>query len=122
MTAPVVLLIDDHADTREMYAHMLSASNFDVLGAEDGADGLAQASRHPPSIVVTDLRMPGEVSVTDLCRHFQAIDVPVIVITGVSPGPEHDDARRAGCALLVMKPFGPDELLIEIRRILRLDA
>jgi CheY-like chemotaxis protein len=118
----VVLLIEDHADSREMYADVLGASGFDVLAVESGADALAQASLHPPSLVITDMRMPGTITSLDICRHFAEARVPVIVVTGVSPGPEQDAAREAGCALLVMKPFGPDKLVSVVQRLLAVNA
>jgi DNA-binding response OmpR family regulator len=117
---PVVLVVEDHADTREMYAQMLSASGFDALDAANGEDGLTKAATHPPSIVLTDLRMPGDVSALDVCRHFRAKGVPVIVMTGVGPGPEQDEARRAGCTLLVMKPLAPNDLVRHVRDLLRM--
>lgn len=116
---PVVLLVDDHADTLEMYSHMLAGSGFDVVAADNAATALAQASSRPPSAVITDMWMPGSVTALDLCRHFTALGIPVVVLTGVGPGHEHAAAREAGCASLVMKPFGPDALVTEIRRIIR---
>ena len=115
---PVVLLIEDHADSRELYVQMFHAYGFAVIEAADGAHALADASACAPSIVVTDMRMPGSVSAAEVCRHFAAVKVPVVVITGVRPGPEQDAVRDAGCALLMMKPLSPDALLTEVRRIL----
>ena len=118
MNAPLVLLVDDHADTREMYAVMLGLSGFAVLEAEDGASALAQITAQQPSVVVTDLRMPGAVPVLDVCRRLHETGVPVIVLTGLEPGPERDDVDAVGCAVVLLKPVAPDVLIAEIRRIL----
>lgn len=115
--APVVLLIDDDADSREMYAQMLTISGFEVLQAEDGAEAVASATLRLPAVAITDLRMPGAISATELCRRFRELGVPVIAVTAVGPGHEHDDIRRAGCASVLMKPLAPDLLITEITRL-----
>ena len=119
---PRVLLVDDNLDTRELYAFALRQAGYDVREAADGPSAIADAPAHPPSIVVTDIRMPGHVSAVDLCRHFRAHDIQVIVVTGVPDGPEQEAIRRAGCALLVMKPYAPDVLCRDVARILADDA
>jgi CheY-like chemotaxis protein len=114
---PSVLLVEDNIDNREMYTDMLCASGFDVLAAENADAALAQTSARAPSAVVTDMRMPGTRTALDLCRHFSRLHVPVIVLTGVSPGEEQDAARRAGCALVLMKPLAPDALVAHVQRL-----
>jgi CheY-like chemotaxis protein len=114
-----ILFVDDHQDTREMYAQVFTLSGFSVLEAEDGATALAKAGAEPLlSAVVTDLRMPGRVSALELCRHFAQHGVPVVALTGVGPGREHDDMRAAGCIAILTKPVTPDRLLAEVRKIL----
>ncbi len=115
---PVVLLIDDHDDTRDMYALALRQRGFDMYDAADGPAALRQASEHLPSIIVTDLRLRGEVSGLDLCGYFDAQGIPVIVLTGVTGAREHEEVRRAGCRALLVKPVAPDTVETEIRRIL----
>jgi CheY-like chemotaxis protein len=117
-SGPLVLLIDDNADNREMYALMLASCGFEVVQAQDGVEALALAADRVPAVAVTDLRMPGEVSAADVCRHFGQLHVPVIAVTGVVPGHEHDTMRRAGCASVMMKPLAPDRLVSEITRVL----
>ncbi len=116
--APLILLIDDNADNREMYGTMLAGSGFDVLQAEDAVEALALAAVRLPAVAVTDLRMPGGVTAAELCRQFRDVSVPVIALTGVGPGEEHDAMRRAGCAAILMKPLLPDKLVVEITRLL----
>ena len=121
-TPSLVLLIDDDADTREMYAVMLANSGFEVLQAEDGVEALALAAERRPTVAVTDLRMPGPITAVDLCRQLRELNVPVIALTGLDPGAEHDAMRKAGCAVVLMKPLIPDQLVAEIRGVLASDA
>lgn len=120
--APVVLLVDDHDDTRDMYALGLRPRGFDVFDAADGPAALLQASEHPPSIIVTDLWLRGEVSGLDLCWHFGQQGIPVMVLTGVTGARAHEEVRRAGCEAVLVKPVCPDTLAMEIHRILRSPA
>jgi CheY-like chemotaxis protein len=116
---PLVLLVDDHTDGREMFAEMLLRSGFIVVEAENGDQALARLKEQCPSIVVTDLRMPGLPAV-ELCRQLHKHGIPVIALTALYPGPEHEAARAAGCAAVLMKPVLPDVLVTEIRRILEI--
>jgi CheY-like chemotaxis protein len=118
-SAPIVLLIDDHADTRDLFAQVLSVAGFSVWEAEDGATGLAKAAAGPlPSVVVTDLWMPGPVSALELCRRFTDLGVPVVALTGLGPGEEHDAMRAAGCCAILMKPVTLDRLIAEVKKAL----
>jgi CheY-like chemotaxis protein len=99
--ASIVLLVDDHADTRDLFAQIFSLSGFSVWEADDGAAALARtAAGLLPSVVVTDLRMPGRVSASELCRRFTERGVPVIALTGLGPGPELDEMQAAGCCAI----------------------
>jgi two-component system chemotaxis response regulator CheY len=117
-TPPIVLLIDDDADTREMYAVMLANAGFEVLQAEDGVEALAVAAERRPTIAVTDLRMPGAITAVELCRQLRDLNVPVIALTGLAPGAEHEAMRKAGCSVVLMKPLVPDRLVTEIAGVL----
>jgi two-component system, cell cycle response regulator DivK len=119
---PLVLVIDDNEDNRELHALLLANYGFDVVQAGDGVAALALTADRLPSVAVTDLRMPGDVSAADLCRHFNELNVPVSALTGVGPGDEHEAMRRAGCAAVMMKPLAPDRLLSEINRVLTSDV
>ena len=99
---------------------MLRSVGCSVIEAANGDEALAQASAHPPAIVATDLRMPGAATSLDVCRHFAALGVPVIVVTGVTPGPEYHEVEGAGRAAVTPKPITPDALVAEIHRVLEL--
>jgi len=118
-TPRLVLLVDDHQDTREMYAYALLAAGYQVVEATDGVDAIVTASGNLPDVVITDMRMPGPITAADLCRHFRPQGVHVIVVTGVAPGQEHEAVQAAGCALIAAKPFPPDVLCAEVSRIVQ---
>lgn len=110
--APHVLLVEDHSDTRQMYAEFLG-TQFEVTTAVDGEDALQRLAIHVPDVIVTDLSLPGIDGFELIARvradaKFQSI--PIICLSGYG-GYEHEDrARAAGCDRLLQKPCMPDEL------------
>jgi two-component system cell cycle response regulator DivK len=57
-TRPLVLVIDDSGDAREMYDVVLTLEGFAVEGAGDGREGFSKAVDVRPDIIITDLSMP----------------------------------------------------------------
>jgi anti-anti-sigma factor len=78
-----ILVIDDEKPTLMMFRLTLAASGFEVLTAENGQQGLDLFQRERPSIVLTDIKMPGMNGI-EVLKRVKEIDpsVEVIVITG----------------------------------------
>jgi anti-anti-sigma factor len=78
-----ILVIDDEKPTLTMFRLMLSAYGHEVLTAENGEQGLEIFGRERPSIVLTDIKMPG-LNGIEVLKQVKAIDpaAEVIVITG----------------------------------------
>ena len=78
-----VLIIDDEKPTLAMFALFLEAYGFEVLSAENGEDGIMVFEKEKPSIVFTDIKMPGMDGFEVLKRiKTNAPNAVVIVITG----------------------------------------
>lgn len=56
---PLVLVVDDHQDAREMYAEYLQFSGFRVVEASSGTEAVARAIDDHPDVIVMDLSLPG---------------------------------------------------------------
>ena len=115
--APLVLLVEDDRDTREMYSEFLSYSGMRVTEASSGPRALDSARAERPDVIVTDIAMPGMDGI-ELSRKLRASeptrDVPIIAVTGsLSEG-----AREAGANIVLEKPCSPDELLHVIEDVL----
>jgi CheY-like chemotaxis protein len=115
--APLVLLVEDDQDTREMYSEYLSYSGLRVTEAPTGFRALERAREQRPDVVVTDIAMPG-MDGLELSRRLRAEppmrDVPIIAVSGHPT----DRARDAGCNVMLEKPCTPDELLHAIEEVL----
>jgi len=119
-----VLLIEDNADIRAMLRRALEEAGFDVLAVPDGGAGLGAQRSEPARVVVTDLYMPGMegIETIDALRH-QYPDTRIVAISGgCSIGGVRADplevAREIGADAVLRKPFGADDLVAVIRRVL----
>ena len=118
---PLVLVVDDHDDTREMYVQSLGLFGFEAIGAADGQQACDRAWEFHPDIVVTDLTLRGADGwqlIRDLQRDARTRDIPVVLLTGHATPSLRERAAREGCAGFLMKPCLPDELATEIRNLL----
>jgi CheY-like chemotaxis protein len=107
-----VLVVDDDFNSRALCSINLLLEGLEVLEAEDGHRGLAQALLEQPDLVVTDVAMPG-LNGFELAEALRLDDstaqIPLIFLSG-----EHDAANEArahslGALAYVTKPFDPPE-------------
>ncbi len=117
-----ILVAEDEADIRELLRLALSGAGYEVETAPDGAAALDQARVHPPSLVVTDLRMP-RVNGLGLIRSLRAepslVRIPVILFTAyVSTDPGVAEARQLQPVEVVTKG-SISELRKAVARILK---
>ena len=118
---PLVLVVEDYADAREMYAAYLQFSGFDVEAATDGFEAVEKAVELLPDVVLMDLalpRMDGWEATRRLKGHDQTRHIPILALTGYALAGYAEGAREAGCDAFVTKPCLPDALVVQIRRLL----
>jgi two-component system cell cycle response regulator DivK len=115
---PLVLVVDDYADAREMYCESLLAAGFRVAEASNGAEAVAQARALSPDAILMDLSLPGldGWEATRLLKAGEATHhIPVVAITGHVPAQARERANAAGCDRLLIKPALPDQVVAEVR-------
>ena len=118
---PLVLVVEDYQDAREMYAAYLQFSGFDVAEAGNGIEAVEKTRELLPDIVLMDLALPRmdgweatrRLKNDDLTRH-----IPIVALTGHALAGHAEGAREAGCDAFVTKPCLPDALVAEIQRML----
>jgi two-component system cell cycle response regulator DivK len=119
--APLILVVDDYADNREMYSAYLRFQGLDVVEAANGTEALEHAFEHKPDLVVMDLSLPG-VDGWQATRLLKADartkHIPVIAVTGHALAGAPERAAEAGCDGFLTKPCLPEDLLREIQRML----
>ena len=116
---PLLLIVDDYADTREMYAEFLSES-FEVIQAGDGAEALTLLEASVPALVITDLTLPG-IDGFELIRQMRenaaTCRVPVICLSGHAGRAHERRAREVGCDRVLEKPCLPEALARTIQEL-----
>ena len=119
--APLILVVDDYQDAREMYAEYLQFSGFRVAEARNGNEAIDQAFALRPDLILMDLSLPGmdgweatrQLKSDERTRH-----IPVVALTGHALAGASEGAKKAGCDSFVTKPCLPDDLVVEVRRML----
>ena len=120
-TRPVVLLAEDHADTRMFYAELFRASSFDVIETGRGDHALTLARENLPALIVTDLSLPG-ITGLELAKALKGdastSGIPILCLSGYSDSETSDAAAASGIDRLVAKPCLPDDLLAHVADLL----
>jgi CheY-like chemotaxis protein len=117
---PIVLLVDDEEDQREMYRQYLTFAGFGVEMASGGAEVAERVLRGRPDAVLMDLSMPGidGFEATRRIRDIPSISrTPVIALTAYGDLPR-EWALAAGCDVYLRKPCLPADLAREIALVL----
>jgi CheY-like chemotaxis protein len=118
---PLVLLVDNHADNREMYAEYLQTRGFRVIPCSDSQASIDVARRSEPDIILLELRMTGMNGIQvlrELRKESTLAHVPVVALTASVMTRERAAAAAAGFTELLPKPFFPEDLAAAITRII----
>ncbi len=119
--APLVLVVEDYQDAREMYAAYLQFSGFQVAEATNGIEAVQKTVELMPDIILMDLALPkmdGWEATRRLKSDERTKHIPIVALTGHALAGHAEGARQAGCDSFVTKPCLPDALVAEIQRML----
>ncbi|MBI2835377.1 MAG: response regulator [Acidobacteria bacterium] len=118
---PLVLVVEDYDDTRELYKQYLELSGYRVLEAADGLEALEKAATFLPDIILMDLALP-RLDGWEVTRRLRddplTRGIPIVALTGHVVRSYLDGAYRAGVDACLLKPFPPDVLVTEIQELL----
>jgi len=121
-TVTRVLVIDDEPSILRALRINLTARNYEVSTASDGASGLAAVSRERPDVLILDLGLP-DMDGTDVIHGVRGwSSTPIIVLSVWDQEQQKVAALDAGADDYVTKPFGMDELLARLRAAVRRSA
>ena len=118
---PLVLVVDDFEDNRAMYTQFLTFEGFRVEEAANGKEAVDKAMALGPDIIVMDLSLPvmdGWEATRQLKQNPRTRRIPVLALTGHALGAQSQKAREAGCDAFLTKPCLPEDLAVELRRML----
>ncbi len=117
--SPPILIVDDDASQRRLIEFWLKEEGHRTVTATDGISALRAFAQYAPSLVVTDVRMPG-MSGLDLLSRIKADnpDISFILITAFATVDDAVEAMKLGAADYILKPLKADELKVNVRRAL----
>jgi two-component system cell cycle response regulator DivK len=118
---PLILIIDDTEDNREVYVQFFRHQGWRVSAAEDGIEGLRLAREQLPAVIVLDLGLP-KMDGWQVAAHLKANEatrhIPIIACTGHAGEDLKKRALAAGVSDYVVKPCLPGDLVARVKRYL----
>jgi two-component system cell cycle response regulator DivK len=118
---PVVMLVEDYRDTREMMKHMLEVSGCRVVEASNGQEAIELSQQGELDLVLMDLNMPvldGFTATLRIREYERTRDVPVVALTAFDTAEFRAAAGAVGCCDFVVKPIDHEHLSALITRLL----
>jgi CheY-like chemotaxis protein len=116
-----ILIVDDHADSREMLRILLKIEGFNVIVAENGSEGIEKAMIARPDLIVTDLHMP-TLSGIEMVKQMQQIPelhkIQVIVLSADLD--KKAEAIQAGVDCFLTKPTVFEDFINSIKQLLKI--
>jgi DNA-binding response OmpR family regulator len=120
-TAQKILVADDEVYMLRLLEMTFKKGGYEVVSCRDGKEALATAFTAQPQLIVLDVMMPGldGLGALRMLKENPATrDIPVVVLSAKGHALTRVDAVLAGAVLFLAKPFSPNELLGEVRKIL----
>ena len=109
-----ILVVDDYSDNRVLLSAWLRAKGYKVIEAQDGREGLLQANRSHPDLILMDLAMPeldGVEATRQLRQRRTFSRTPIFAISAYTTYDVKADALAAGCTEVSAKPLDLAALL-----------
>jgi len=120
---PVILVVEDDDDIRELVVFSLEDEGYRVEQAADGLKGLELAETLQPDLLVLDLMLPGKDGLS-VCRELnrragEFLPIPILMLTARGEEMDRIVGFEYGADDYVVKPFNIRELMLRVRAILR---
>lgn len=111
-----VLVVDDEPALRKGLARVLRTRGYCVLVAESAEEAIDVVKRSQPDVMLTDLRMAGAggIELISAIREL-APDVRSILMSAFASADDYRRATELGAVTVLVKPFGPDDLVDAVR-------
>lgn len=117
-----VLIIDDHATTRQLVKWALSESGFQLYEASNGEAALKIASHIQPDLVLLDVVMTGELDGFMVCEQLRSSgehpNMKIILLSANDAPQDKERGQQAGANAYMVKPFKPAVLRGVVNKLL----
>ncbi len=119
--AEKILIVDDDLETLRLVGLMLQRQGYQVISARNGNEGIAQAHREHPDLIVLDVMMPdmdGYQVAQQLRGSTETADIPILMFTAKSQVDDKVAGYESGADDYLTKPVHPAELIAHIKALL----
>ena len=121
MASRKILAVDDSVSIRKSISFILGQENFEVVEAENGADGLSKANADKFGLIITDINMPimdGIQFIKELRNTAEHKFTPIIVLTTENQEAKMQEGKAAGATGWIVKPFSSEKLIAVVKKII----
>jgi CheY-like chemotaxis protein len=121
MTTPKILVAEDERDIRELIVFALELSNYQVFQAANGEVAVQKAKEILPDLILMDVRMPrmtGYEACQVLKQDERTQNIPIVFLSAKGQEAEIKQGKDLGAEAYFLKPFAPDELSENVKKIL----
>ncbi|MEL6864744.1 MAG: two-component regulator propeller domain-containing protein [Bacteroidota bacterium] len=119
--SPMLLIVEDNQEVQS-YIQQIFASEYRVVTAENGREGLEKARKHLPNLIISDVMMPEMDGIT-FCRTLKSdleiSHIPILLLTARTAALFKIEGLKTGADDYVTKPFNPEELRLRVRNIIQ---
>ena len=116
-----VLIVEDHADMRELLTWQIELMGFTPIPAKHGREGIEKAITEKPDLVLMDIMMPGMdgwQAARELRTHPETKGIPILAATALFRDSDLKTCLEAGCNGYIVKPFTFQELQGKLREFI----
>ena len=114
-----ILVIDDEPQIRKFMRISLAANGYEVIEAENAAQGVEAARNQRPDLLILDLGLPDLDGQEVISAVREVSDMPIIVLSVRAQELDKVEALDRGASDYIVKPFGVAELMARVRAVLR---
>lgn len=121
MTEKTVLIVEDNLANRTLVRDILVYSNYKVIDAENGEEGIRLAGEHIPDLILMDIQMPvmnGFTAIKILKENPATRDIKVIAVTSFAMAGDRNRVIESGADEYISKPIDTRELPRIIERLI----
>jgi DNA-binding response OmpR family regulator len=114
-----ILVVDDEPDVLAIFKKKLDAYGFNTIIAQDGVEGLEQAKKEIPDLILLDIIMPkkdGFTLLKELWQEDRTREIPVVMVSGKSESDFLFQGQHLGAVDYLIKPVDFQELLKFVRK------
>ena len=116
-----ILIIEDHADMRELLTWQIELMGFAAVSARQGREGLQKAQSENPILIILDIMMPG-MDGWEAARELKATpatkDIPILAATALFRDADLQNCMASGCSGYIVKPFTFQELQGKVQELI----